>query len=201
MNKLLTLAFLSITLNVEAQEDTTKRKYNLFNPVPKSLMREMETDRPDITESAYSVDAGHFQLETDLFKTTRLKQDNFKSIENAFNIANLKIGLNRTMDLQLVVESYVRESTTVANFKNSQSGFGDLTLRLKKNLWGNDEGKSALAVMPYITLPTSKGNESYEAGIIFPFALDLGGDWGLGSQLQLDYLKNSTSSGYHAGYL
>ena len=36
-------------------------------------MRDFETDRPDITESAYSVDAGHFQLETDLFKTEHVK--------------------------------------------------------------------------------------------------------------------------------
>lgn len=28
-------------------------------------MRDFETDRPDVTESAYTVDAGHFQLETD----------------------------------------------------------------------------------------------------------------------------------------
>jgi hypothetical protein len=29
-------------------------------------MREMSTDRPDQTESAYTVDAGHFQVEMDL---------------------------------------------------------------------------------------------------------------------------------------
>ena len=33
-------------------------------------MRELNTDRPDQTESPYTVDAGHFQLEMDFFKFT-----------------------------------------------------------------------------------------------------------------------------------
>ncbi|MEO8821382.1 MAG: hypothetical protein ABI267_05890 [Ginsengibacter sp.] len=45
--------------------DSSKSGYTIFNPTPKKLMRDFETDRPDVTESAYTVDAGHFQLETD----------------------------------------------------------------------------------------------------------------------------------------
>lgn len=43
-----------------------KRQFTLFNPTPDKLMREMSTDRPDTTESPYTVDAGHFQFELDL---------------------------------------------------------------------------------------------------------------------------------------
>jgi len=202
MKKFLSILLIVVGCQVLAQ-DSTKTKYTLFNPVPKTLMREMETDRPDITESAYSVDAGHFQLETDLFKRTTIKDGIFKDVENAFNVANLKLGLTRTIDLQLVVESYLSTSTTLGTNKITNSGFGDLTLRLKKNLWGNDSGKSALAIMPYVTIPTSQLSDSkdYEGGVIFPFALDLGNDWGLGSQVQIDYLKNTASTGYHTGYL
>ena len=48
-----------------------KRAYTLFKPVPKVLMRSLSTDRPDATESAYSVDAGHFQVETDVLRLGR----------------------------------------------------------------------------------------------------------------------------------
>ena len=47
-----------------------KSTYNLFNPTPRELMREMSTDRPDQTESPYTVDAGHFQMEMDFVKAT-----------------------------------------------------------------------------------------------------------------------------------
>ncbi len=35
--------------------ETDKWQYNLLNPTPRNLMREMSTDRPDKTESPYTV--------------------------------------------------------------------------------------------------------------------------------------------------
>src|SRR5687767_4843881 len=40
-----------------------KWQYHLFRPTPRHLMRDLATDRPDVTESPYTVDAGHFQAE------------------------------------------------------------------------------------------------------------------------------------------
>src|SRR4051812_28837051 len=40
-----------------------KSGYTLFNPVPANLMRDLSPDRPDVTESPYTVDAGHVQAE------------------------------------------------------------------------------------------------------------------------------------------
>ncbi len=197
---------LFITLLSLAQSDIfaqTGEKYNLFNPVPKEKMREMSTDRPDITESPNSVDAGHFQIETDLFKTSRNKNNGVTTIENNFNLANLKLGLSKNIDLQLVVANYVNVYEKDANGtkSNEAAGFGDLTLRLKYNLWGNDGGKTAFAMMPYINLPTSKGNDYTEAGIVFPFSIDLGNEFSLGTQVQFDLLKSTTKTGYHGSIL
>jgi hypothetical protein len=173
--------------------------YNLFNPVPKHLLRSMHTDRPDVTESPIPVDAGHFQLESDLFKTTR----NGTSVENNYSLVNLKLGLSPRTDLQLVVESYVQAYTkdNKGHKINRSSGFGDLTLRLKHNLWGSDEGKTAFALMPYVNFPTSTGHKAIEGGIVLPFSLDLENGFGLGTQIQLYLLKSAQESGYHAGIL
>ena len=48
-----------------------KSSHTLFNPTPDTLMREMSTDRPDASESPYTVDAGHYQMESDLIARTR----------------------------------------------------------------------------------------------------------------------------------
>ncbi|MFN9973748.1 MAG: transporter, partial [Phycisphaerae bacterium] len=40
-----------------------KSAFHLFNPTPRELLREVDTDRPDTTESPHTVDAGHFQIE------------------------------------------------------------------------------------------------------------------------------------------
>jgi hypothetical protein len=47
-----------------AQPD--KSSYTLFNPVPVDQMRDFNTDRPPKANVPYTVDAGHFQYETDI---------------------------------------------------------------------------------------------------------------------------------------
>jgi hypothetical protein len=179
------------------------QKYHLFNPVPRGQLRDMSTDRPDITESPYSVDAGHFQLETDLFKTARRQSDGITAVENNLNVANLKLGLSKNIDLQLIVANYVNsyEKDANGNKVNKTNEFGDLTLRLKYNLWGNDDGKTAFAMMPYLNIPTSKSNSYTEAGIVFPFAVDLGNSYSFGTQVQFDVLKSVSQTGYHGSIL
>lgn len=51
-----------------------KYSYSVFKPVPRDSLREMETDRPDVSESPKTVDAGHFQIEADLFRFQRQKK-------------------------------------------------------------------------------------------------------------------------------
>ncbi|WP_162910895.1 transporter [Hymenobacter oligotrophus] len=162
----------------------------------------MSTDRPDVTESAYSLDAGHLQVETDVVRFgTRRFGVNTSQEELALNHANVKLGLTSRLDVQLVVESYTRQTerpTNRAEPSTYRAGFGDLTLRLKRNLWGNDGGRSALAVMPFIKLPTGRscGNRAWEGGVVVPFALQLPRDWSLGSQLQTTLIRDE-DSGYN----
>ncbi len=219
MRKTLTLLFsLSLIFDaVLAQEKTDslpKKKYSIFKPVPKNEMRDMQTDRPDVTESAYTVDAGHFQFETDLFKTARFKDEFLKSTLNYYNLINLKMGITNTTDLQLVVESFVDFKALVVEdfekpgdyvFPYRENGFGDITLRVKQNLWGNNSGKSALAIMPFVKFPTSSlsGGKFIEGGVVVPLAVDLGNDWGFGAQAQIDFLKEGFPFGdkYHVALL
>ena len=68
------------------------------------------------------------------------------------------------------------------------------------NLWGNDGGRTAFGVMPVIKFPTSQddlGNSALEGGIILPLAIQLPGEWDLGTMVQVNYLQDSESSDYH----
>ena len=183
-------------------ERPDKRSYHLFRPVPESLTREMATDRPDKTESAYSVDAGHFQIETDLLSYTHDQSKHETANSLAIAATNLKIGVLNNVDLQIVVESYNIQRTKDRDTGDSSrlSGFGDVTFRSKINLWGNDGGPTALSVMPFVKVPTAKrdlGNGATEGGVIFPFAMELPCQWGFGAQVEIDHLKDSDRSDYH----
>src|SRR6185503_15979742 len=121
-----------------------KSKYSLFNPTPRELMRELSTDRPDKTESAYSVDAGHFQVEMDLvsyaYDHDTAGAANTRVDAWAIAPINFKVGLLNNVDLQTVIETYnhVTIHDRLTGTKTRLSGFGDITSRVKVNLWGND---------------------------------------------------------------
>jgi Putative MetA-pathway of phenol degradation len=194
------------TARVFADEGPDKSRYNLFHPTPDAQLREMATDRPDKTESAYSVDAGHYQIEMDLLSYTydRSDAETVKSLGVA--PINMKVGILNNVDLQIIAESYNIQWTKdrAANSSTRISGFGDLLLRCKTNLWGNDGGPTALAVMPFVKVPTNQhglGNGALEGGIIFPFAMELPADWGLGAQAEMDHLQDANSSDYHQEFI
>jgi hypothetical protein len=183
-----------------------KDQYNLFNPTPKELMRSLATDRPDKTESPISVDAGHFQIETDIvtaaFDRDNRDGNNIRSRGATFALSNIKFGLTNHSDIQFVVETYniasVKDSNT--GIEEEARGFGDVTIRYKQNLWGNDEGRTAFAVMPFVKIPSNQdnlGNNDIEGGVIFPFAIELG-DFNLGIMTQLNINRNEKDNGYEA---
>ncbi|HUR44642.1 MAG TPA: hypothetical protein VMZ27_02110, partial [Candidatus Saccharimonadales bacterium] len=108
------LVFLSSAVLLHGEDSSPvppdKSAYHLFNPTPAALVRELNTDRPDKTESPYTLDAGHFQLEMDLVSYTydRYTDPSGGPRTESWAIApfNIKAGLMNNVDLQLVVGTY-----------------------------------------------------------------------------------------------
>jgi len=124
----------------EPSASPDKSNYTLFNPTPRELMRELSTDRPDKTESAYTVDAGHFQIEADIlsYAYDRHNADFSNTRVETVSIApmNLKVGLCNSVDLQLVIETYtsIRVHDVATGTVHKNRGFGDIIPRLKWNI-------------------------------------------------------------------
>ena len=192
-----------------AQPVADKSGYTLANPTPAAQLRELSTDRPDQTESPYTVDAGHFQLEMD-FATFTYDRDTAGGANTRtrdWNIApvNLKVGLLNNLDLQLMIDPYVssRADDRVAGTTTKVSGFGDITTRLKLNFWGNDGGKTAFGIMPFVKWPLSASdvrNGKTEGGVIVPFSMELPAGWGLGAMTEIDFVSDGTG-GYETEFV
>jgi hypothetical protein len=171
-----------------------KEQYSLLARTPDAALREMSTDRPDKTESAYTVDAGRWQIETDLVAYTRDRESRVTTEVLDVVPFNLKFGLTHDMDVQFVYGSLsrVRIIGSEADETGSESGGGDLTIRVKRNLWGNDGGRTALALMPFVKLPVNSLaslNSEVEGGLIVPLAIDLGHGAGLGLMTEVDVVR------------
>jgi hypothetical protein len=203
-----------IVLAAEAVEEpdvgrhtADKSAFHLFNPTPARLLRAMDTDGPGTTESPYTVDAGHFQVELTLASYTHDREtiDGVVYRFEAWSIAPvlLKVGLHNRLDAQLVLEPYNVVHEREDSSRVTRRGFGDTTVRLKYNLWGNDSGHTALAVMPYVKFPTSEdnlGNDHFEGGLILPLSVTLPRDVWLGLTTRFDAVRDEDDRGYHSEF-
>ncbi len=155
------------------ESNNDKSQYHLFNPTPNHLLRDLAPDRPDVTESPTTIDAGRFAIEASLFDWRRNGSDDTYT----YGALNLKAGLTHNTDLQAVID-----------VRSDGDYFGDLTLRLKHNIYGNDSGSSALAIMPFVKIPTA--SDEWETGLIIPFGTELTESIGLGLMAELDYVHD-----------
>ncbi|WP_400192338.1 transporter [Hymenobacter sp. B81] len=174
-----------------AQQQPAPLRYSLRNPTPRAQLRKLHPDRPGITQSAFTLDPGHFQIETNLLRLRNGREDGLRHRELLLNHAVLKLGLSERTDVQVKLESYSieKEWPTGQAEPERHRGFGDVSVRLKRNLIGDDENRPAgLAISGYVSVPTggALGRGGLEAGLSLPFEYRLAESTGLSVQLQGD---------------
>ncbi len=183
-----------------------KSGYHLLNPVPDSALRSFSPDRPTKSTGPFTVDAGRTQLEMDFFYYTLQKQDGVRTTTLVGPNPNLKIGLTNNIDLQINMAPFMTLGVEdkVGGTHDRWSGQGDLFLRSKIAFWGNDGGKTAFALIPWLKAPTAAtglGNGATEGGVIAALQVSLPGDASLLFNSEVDWLKDATAGGTHGNYI
>lgn len=179
---LLTLSFLLL-----ATPNAYSGQYSLFNPVPQEKMKSMTTERPSKADSSYTIDAGHFQVETSLYSLQKNKDADGRSrSESVFSTTHLRLGISELSEIQMIVNPIIWQKTIDYAHVSTQhtAGFGDVTLRYKYNVMGNGATESSLAVIPFVKLPTNSNglsNNAVEGGVSVPF------DWNLKHGFSFNY--------------
>jgi hypothetical protein len=190
-----------------------KSQYNLFNPTPRELMRPIDSDEAEYVLDAHTLDAGHFQMEASLigyyyyssqYSSTGLS---YRRAQDEYSWKpRFRVGLLNNVDFE-VIPTYAADSKNVTgayappfvpnafDTTTHSSEFGDVFLGPKINLWGNDGGTTALAIHPYVSIPTSSGEVL--GGMDVAFGLKL--PWGLYMKLQTEVSVNDNSAHTHYG--
>jgi hypothetical protein len=205
--RLVALAALTILIpGLARADDLDKSGYTLFNPVPDDLLRKFAPDRPAKGFSVRTVDAGHFEIETDLISTIISNSPGGTTHSFQGLDPTLKLGLTNWMDIEVQFNGlqYTEsvDGTSPFNFQNS-TGFGDVFLRSKINLLGNDNGPVGFALIPYVKLPSSTpltSNGAVEGGLIAPLALRPA-DFIVTLMTEVDDLKSATSNNRFANFV
>ena len=179
-----------------------KSGYTLFNPVPDDLMRDFSPDRPSRMTGPYTVDAGHFQIETDFLDFAYA--DHGGQTTHSYETADplLRLGLTSNVDVEIkldgLIDTRTRGNATGATLSSGR-GFGDITLLSKINLIGNGGGKIAFALEPTLRLATGAhavSDGGIEGGLLAPLTVSLP-SFSLGVQAEADVLKNEDAPGRH----
>ena len=188
---------------MDLSEGPDKRRYWLFNPTPENLMRDLTTDRPDMTESPFTVDAGHIQIESNILGFARSRPDLDRTVTDAhdYGTTNFRIGLTNWVEFNVLVSPHGVVKTRPFDPEQPRgrvSGSAGIDLRMKFNVWGNDKfekpGDSAFGILPFITIPTGWQNginpPGIEVGLILPFSVKLSDRWTLGLNADFFMLRN-----------
>ncbi|WP_010301458.1 transporter [Candidatus Odyssella thessalonicensis] len=190
-------------------EQIDKSKYSFFRPVPSKYLRDMTTDRPDKTESPFTIDPGHYQLEFDAATWTydRNKRDNTRTRSYTVFAPNFRTGLTDKLEFDIAMTSFTsaRTQDTQTRKWSRQQGFDDTQLRFKYNFWGN-EGKdsSAIAIMVFAKIPTNQdklGNSSYDGGVIVPLKLNFTDKLALTLMTEIDYQRGENVRRHIANFV
>ena len=132
-----------------------KNLYWLLYPTPPDQMRSFSTDRPTKSNVPYTVDAGHFQYETDLVNYTHQVTGSTHTDTLLAPNPTFKVGLTNNADLEVNVPFAGVHTFSTSGPSSTLWGIGDTFVRSKINLWGNDGGDTAAAVIPYVKAPSA----------------------------------------------
>ncbi len=150
-----------------------------------------------ITEWPETVKPGRFLIEMDALSLTVDKEAGSKY--TAFGAAKtfLTTGLAENWDIQVGAELFFSQKIETSGFTERDSGIGDVYVRTKWRFY--DEGGSAVAIMPFVKLPTKSvgvGSDSMEGGVIVPWTTVLPGAFKVRAMAELDFRRNDADDGY-----
>lgn len=202
----LAIGLLALSPSARASDTTTadpdvpdKSGYTLLNPTPDDEMRKFTPDRPAKGFSVRTIDAGHFELEMDTISYTYSKYLGIATRSVQTLDPTFKIGVTNWADVEVqfnglqASRSFDPQSGITTEHGG---GFGDILLRTKMNLVGNDDGPVGFAIIPYVKLPSSApviSNGAVEGGLIAPLALRLPQDYLVTLMTEVDAIKDSAN--------
>lgn len=179
-----------------------KSVYTLFDPTPDDQMRPFSPDRPGKSHSPLTVDAGHFQFESDAWNYAfdHWSPTATTSRATVIGAPNLKLGLTNRVELDIVASLYNSDSMRSGTSGVQRArGAGDLLLGGKVNLFGNDGGDRALGLIGFVKVPTAApglGNDMAEFFLNMPFVTALPRMLSLTIEPSFNLVRNLNKQGY-----
>lgn len=176
--------------------------YSLINPTPDAALRSFSPDRPLNALSPFTLDPGRVQVESDLANVIQSRDHGTTTTTWQTVDPELRVGVTPSFEFDLFTAGLSADRTVAdatGRVLERDVGTGAVTLQGRYNLFGNDGGQAALALAPFIALPSGDpnfGNQRVIGGVTAPFSLKLPNDFTLELQEQLEAMRNGTGPAF-----
>lgn len=167
--------------------------------------RDFCADRPGKATPTCTLDPGKFQVEVGLLDYAHSKDAD--QVENDTTAGDILLRYGVTDSLEARAEwsgyGWQHSRDRATGMVEHDHGGGDLTLSVRQNLRHPDDTGTALALLPFVTLPVGHqpiGDGTWSAGLIVPFGADLAKDWRLTLDPEVDAAADDDGSGRHLAY-
>jgi hypothetical protein len=165
----------------------------LTSPAAADDVRDFSPDRPGRSDSPFTVPQGMAQIESDLLNYTHTG-----AVAQTLD-PTLKYGVTNLIDAEVLIGGLISQRGEDGHAE----GFGDIVVRAKISLLGDDGGAVAAALIPYVKIPTARvpiGNGQVEGGLNAPVLFSLPLDIALTVEPEISVLRNATNNGKQASF-
>lgn len=152
-----------------------------------------------VTETPFTVAPGSVLMEMDGLRLSVDRGGGRRFTGLAVASTLLSAGITPYLDVQAGVDVFLKETFRVGGSRDSRSGLGDLSFRMKWTFWRDDKRGAALAAIPYVKVPSgtsSVGSDAVEGGVILPWAMKFATGAIVGAMFQWDLVRNDAENGY-----
>lgn len=168
-------------------------------------LRPLCPDRPGLGTPACTVDPGHIVAELGVFDWTHERDPTTRTDTLVAGDALVRLGLTPSLEMQVRWTAFgdVRTRYRLSGVTGGESGTGDVTLALRKNIAHPDGSGFSAAVMPFVTLPAGGaaiGAHDWGAGLVLPVSYSISNTVSIGLTPEFDAAVDADGHGRHLAY-
>lgn len=166
-------------------------------------LRDFCADRPGLGTPACTIDRSHVAAELGLLDWTLDRQPGSRT--DGFLIGDFlfRYGVTEALEAQIGWSAFGHVSAQSGGLTEESSGTGDMLLAIRRNLRNPDGSGVAVAIMPFVTLPTGGsaiGVGDWGAGVLLPISGELPAGFQLGFTGIFEAAVDADRDGRHLAY-
>ncbi|CCW17041.1 hypothetical protein EBBID32_13800 [Sphingobium indicum BiD32] len=171
--------------------------------VPK--LRELCPDRPGLGTPACTIDRGHVVVELGMGSWVRDSDAAVRTDSVSSGELLVRVGVTNSLEAQFGWFGYSRTRTRdlQSGSLSEAGGGGDISIALRQNLSNPDGSGTAVAVMPYVTLPigtSPSGAGDWGIGLLVPMSVELPKGLSISLTPRIDAVVDSDGRGRHLAF-